>query len=144
MTTLLHSHDQPIFLHQIFKCMKKLFVFALFVLSLSATAFAQQAGMVGKWAGQFTNPDGSALKFTLTLSDNAYEFDMGMDGAPDLYGSYTSEGDQITIWNTRGASDCPDQKGVYKVTLDGDTATFTKVTDACPGRGTEPLVVKRM
>ena len=124
--------------------MKKLFVFALFVLSLSATAFAQQAGMVGKWAGQFTNPDGSALKFTLTLSDNAYEFDMGMDGAPDLYGSYTSEGDQITIWNTRGASDCPDQKGVYKVTLDGDTATFTKVTDDCPGRGAEPLVVKRM
>lgn len=124
--------------------MKKLFVLALFALSLSVTVFAQQAGMVGKWAGQFTQEDGSALRFTLTLSDNTYEFDMGMDGAPDLYGSYTSEGDQITIWNTRGASDCPDQKGVYKVTLDGDTATFTKVTDACPGRGAEPLVVKRM
>lgn len=125
--------------------MKKLSFLALLLFALSAGAFAQQASVTGRWAGQFPNPDGTALKFTLTLTDKTYEFDMGMDGTADLTGSYTSQGDQITIWNTNGDSECPsDKKGVYKVTQNGDTATFTKVTDDCPGRGAEPLVVKRM
>lgn len=125
--------------------MKKLFFLSLLAFAFTATTNAQRTNIAGKWAGQFPNPDGTALKFTLTLTDNTYEFDMGMDGTTDLTGSYTSEGDQITIWNTSGESDCPsDQKGVYKVTQDGNTTTFTKVTDACPGRGAEPLVVKRM
>ena len=141
--TFLHSHDQPIFLHQIFKCMKKLFFLAL-LFSLSGTAFAQQAGMVGKWAGQFTNPDGTALKFTLTITDKTYHFDIGSDGTTDSSGEYTSAGDRITIWDTAGQNVCPsDQKGVYRYAVEGDMVTFTKVTDACPGRGNEPMVLKR-
>lgn len=125
--------------------MKKLFFLAL-LFSLSATAFAQQAGMVGKWAGQFTQEDGSALKFTLTITDNAYHFDFGADGTTDSSGAYTSDGgDKITIWDTAGQNTCPsDQKGVYTFALNGDTATVTKVSDACPGRGAAPMVLKRM
>jgi hypothetical protein len=125
--------------------MKKLFVLALFALSLSVTVFAQQPGMVGKWAGQFTQEDGSALRFTLTITDDAYHFDFGPDGVTDSSGAYTSDGDKITIWDTAGQNTCPsDQKGVYTFALDGDTATVTKVSDACPGRGAAPMVLKRM
>ena len=108
------------------------------------TAFAQS--LVGKWAGEFPGQNGQpALKFTLTITDNTYQFDMGMDGKVDVTGSYTSDGKQITIWDTAGENICPsDQKGVYAYTFDGDMATFTKVSDACAGRGDAPLVVKRM
>ena len=123
--------------------MKQLFVFAVLTF-LSATTFAQS--LVGKWSGEFPGQnDQPAVKFTLTITDNTYQFDMGMDGKVDVTGGYTSDGKQITIWDTAGENTCPsDQKGVYSYTFDGDMATFTKVTDACPGRGQGPLVVKRM
>ncbi|MCE7922740.1 MAG: hypothetical protein DYG98_06765 [Haliscomenobacteraceae bacterium CHB4] len=124
--------------------MKQSFVLSLLAFAFSATTSAQS--LVGKWAGEFPGQnDQPALKFTLTITENTYQFDMGMDGKVDVTGSYTSDGKQITIWDTAGENTCPpDQKGVYAFTLDGNTATFTKVSDACAGRGDAPLVVKRM
>jgi len=124
--------------------MKQSFFFVVTMLLFTTTSFAQS--LVGKWAGEFPGQNGQpALKFTLTITDNTYQFDMGMDGKADVTGSYTSDGKQITIWDTAGENTCPsDQKGVYAYTLNGDTATFTKVSDACPGRGDAPLVVKKM
>ncbi len=124
--------------------MKQSLFFVAFALLFTTTTFAQS--LVGKWAGEFPGQNGQpALKFTLTITDNTYQFDMGMDGKADVTGSYTSDGKQITIWDTAGENTCPsDQKGVYAYTLDGDTATFTKVSDACAGRGDAPLVVKKM
>jgi len=124
--------------------MKQSFFFIVFALLFTTTSFAQS--LVGKWAGEFPGQDGQpALKFTLTITENTYQFDMGMDGKADVTGGYTSDGKQITIWDTAGENTCPsDQKGVYSYTLSGDTATFTKVSDACAGRGDAPLVVKKM
>ena len=116
------------------------------MLFFATTVFTQQASLVGKWSGEFPGQNGQpALKFTLTITENTYQFDMGMDGKVDLTGSYTADDKQITIWDTAGENICPsDQKGVYAYTLNGDTVTYTKVSDACPGRGDAPLVVKRM
>lgn len=124
--------------------MKQSLFFVALALFFANTAFAQS--LVGKWAGEFPGQnDQPALKFTLTITENTYQFDMGMDGKVDVTGSYTSDGKQITIWDTAGENTCPsDQKGVYAYTFDGDTATFAKVSDACAGRGDAPLVVKRM
>lgn len=124
--------------------MKQSFFFIAFALLVTTNASAQN--LVGKWAGEFPGQDGqAAMKFTLTITENTYQFDMGMDGKADVTGSYTSDGTKITIWDTAGENTCPpDQKGVYAYTFSGDTATFTKVSDACEGRGAAPLVVKRM
>lgn len=134
--------------------MKKLFLLPLFLLALSATIFAQQdsndgqtaqASIVGKWAGEFPGPDGKPIVFTMTITQDTYTFDYGSDGAIDSNGAYTAYGDQVTVWDIAGKDICPsDQKGIYKFTIDGDTATFTKVKDDCPGRGDAPLVVKRL
>lgn len=124
--------------------MKQSIFFAAFTLLCSTTAFSQS--LVGKWGGEFPAQNGQpAMKFTLTIAESTYQFDMGMDGKVDVSGSYTSDSKQITIWDTAGENTCPaDQKGVYSYTVNGDTATFTKVSDACPGRGDAPLVVKKM
>jgi outer membrane lipoprotein-sorting protein len=127
-----------------FKCMKKLLLCALFLLTLTATAFTQRSAIMGKWTGAFAGPDGQSMKFTMVISDDTYQIDFGMDGTPDVTGAYTADGDQVTVWDTAGENICPsDQKGVYRYAVEGDMVTFTKVTDACPGRGNEPMVLKR-
>ena len=124
--------------------MKQSLFFVAFICAFSTTTFAQS--LVGRWAGEFPGQNGQpAVKFTLSISEHTYQFDMGMDGKVDVTGAYTTDGKQITIWDTAGENTCPsDQKGVYAYVLDGNSATFTKVSDACPGRGDAPLVVKRM
>jgi hypothetical protein len=124
--------------------MKQSLFFVAFTFFCATTAFTQS--IVGKWSGEFpAQNDQPAMKFTLTITESTYQFDMGMDGTVDITGSYTSDGKQITIWDTAGTNACPsDQKGVYAYTFSGDTATFTKVSDACAARGGEPLTVKKM
>lgn len=126
--------------------MKKLLVFALFSFLFTATAVAQSSAViVGKWQGEMPGQDGKPVPFSLTIAESTYQLDFGMDGKVDITGEYTSESDRVTIWDTAGENTCPsDQKGVYSFALDGDTLTFTKVTDTCPGRGDAPMVVKRM
>jgi hypothetical protein len=130
--------------------MKKLFFLPLFLLALFGSAFAQDAStsILGKWVGAFPGEDGQEMGFVMTITDATYEIDFDMDGTAELTGAYAAsdtDANQITIWDTAGEQTCPsDQKGVYKYVLDGDTVTFTKVTDACPGRGDAPMVLKRM
>ena len=126
--------------------MKRSFAALAFSLAFATAVLAQQSTIIGKWTGEFPGQNGQpAMKFSLTISDNAYQMDIGMDGTADITGAYTSDGKQITIWDTAGENICPsDQKGVYTFVRDGDTLTFTKVTDSCPGRGNAPLVVKKM
>ncbi len=124
--------------------MKQSIFFILFGVLLSTAGFSQS--LVGKWSGEFPGQNGQpAAKFTLSITENTYQFDIGSDGNADVTGGYTYDGKQITIWDTAGENTCPpDQKGVYTVTIAGDTATFTRVTDACAGRGDGPLVVRKM
>jgi len=129
-----------------FNFMKKLVFLASFMLALCAGAFTQEVGsIVGRWSGEVPGQDGKPVPFTMTITDATYEFDFGNDGRVDVTGAYTAKDNQVTVWDTMGENICPsDQKGVYSYVMDGDTVTFTKVTDACPGRGQEPLVLKRM
>lgn len=125
--------------------MKQSLFFVLSGLLITSATYAQS--LAGKWSGEFPGQNGQpATKFTLAISENTYQFDVGQDGKVDITGGYTYDGKQITIWDTAGENSCPpDQKGVYAVTLAGDMATFTKVTDACTGRGDgPPLVVRKM
>lgn len=130
-----------------FNFMKKLFLLPLFLLLLCGSVFSQSASIVGKWAGAFPGQDGQLLSFTMTITDNTYQIDFGSDGSADVTGAYQASGqDQITIWDTsKDENACPsDQKGVYKYAFNGDTVTFTKITDPCEGRGGEPMTLKRM
>ncbi|MCB0529473.1 MAG: hypothetical protein KDC65_13405 [Saprospiraceae bacterium] len=125
--------------------MKKFPLLFLFLLVYCAGVSAQTSVIIGKWSGSFPGEDGQTLNFSMTISDDSYQIDFGMDGRVDITGSYTADGDQVTVWDTAGENTCPsDQKGVYKYALDGDTLTFTQVKDDCPGRGSEPMVLKRM
>ena len=67
-------------------------------------------------------------------ADNTYAVDMGMDGSIDIKGTYKLDGNQITIQDDPG-SDCTG-KGVYTFAIEGDTLTFTEVSEACQNRGT--------
>lgn len=126
--------------------MKQSFSVLVFTMVFAAAVSAQQNSIIGKWTGEFPAQNGQpATKFSLIITDNSYQMDIGMDGVADITGAYTLDGQQITIWDTAGQNICPsDQKGVYAFVRDGDTLTFTKVTDACPGRGDAPLVVRKM
>lgn len=127
--------------------MKKIFFLPVFLIAFGISGFAQgEASIVGKWVGTFPGQDGQLMTFTMTITDDAYSFDFNGDGAADQSGSYTaSDGNQVTVWDTAGENICPaEKKGVYKYAFDGDTVTFTKVKDDCPGRGDEPMVLKRM
>lgn len=125
--------------------MKKLFLLPLFLFLFLGAAFSQQATIRGKWSGAFPGEDGQLMAFAMTITDSTYEFDFNGDGVAELTGSYIGKGNQITIWNTSADNECPaDKKGVYQYAFDGDNLTFTKVSDDCPGRGGEPLVLKRM
>lgn len=125
--------------------MKKLLFMSLVCLFFSATAFSQTSAIEGAWTGQVTGQDGQPVKVKMVITDNAYSLDFGMDGVVEINGSYLLDGDQVTVWDTDEKGGCPpDKKGVYKYAVVNDTVTFTKVTDACPQRGNEPLVLKRM
>lgn len=132
-----------------FSVMKKLFFLPLFLLFFCGSAFAQDnagGSFVGKWSGEFTGPDGKPVPYTMTITDAGYEFDFGNDGRLDIQGAYVVKDGQVTVWDTMGENICPtEQKGVYTYVFDGnDRVTFTKVSDECPGRGAEPLRLKRM
>ncbi len=125
--------------------MKKLVLPALLLFSLCGSGFAQS--ITGKWSGAFPGQDGQLVAFTMTITDKAYMLDFGSDGQVDITGGYIDNGGQVTIWDTAGENICPsDKKGVYQYSFDkaADTLTFTKVSDDCPERGGEPMVLKRM
>ncbi|MCB9314588.1 MAG: hypothetical protein H6574_16060 [Lewinellaceae bacterium] len=131
--------------------MKKLFFLPVLLLVYCGSAFAQDDAVnsiVGTWSGEFKDAEGKSMPFTMKITDKTYEFDFDGDGKADLVGGYTSSGsDQITIWNTTDdeSAGCPsDQKGVYQYFFVGTSLSFNKVSDDCPGRGDEPLVLKRL
>lgn len=125
--------------------MKKSLLSALLLLAFSFTGFSQTA-FAGDWVGESKMPDGQVVKFKMSISQDGYEVDMGMKGKVDVVGKHVTEGNRVTVWDVSGEFACPsDQKGVYTYALDGDTLTFTKVSDPCEGRGSDDvLVLKRM
>ena len=81
--------------------------------------------VVGTW----TNPVGTVW----TIKPNGtFEADITTDGKRDLWGTYTVNGDQMTMQRKGGlnAKGCQGP-GIYKFTRDGDSLTFTLVSDRC-------------
>lgn len=115
--------------------MKMLVKVVALICCFSASSLMAQS-VVGDWKHLFSSPDGD---FPLTLSfgeDGTYSVDMGQDGSTELKGSYTVKGDQITMQDTEGEMMC-DQKGIYSFKVEGKSMVFTRIEDACEGRGAE-------
>ena len=87
--------------------------------------------VVGVWSKQIGDSD----KRKLTLrSNNSYQLDR-----PQVFGNYSIQNDQISLFDTAGPDACPENPGVYKFELGGfgffvATLTLTLVSDPCSGR----------
>lgn len=90
-------------------------------------------------AGHWTNSLGTVW----TLSDNGtFDVDLNNDGKRDAWGSYTVEGNTITLDGTGGVAPkgCKG-KGVYHFARGTDTLRFTLVHDACKLRVKNVMLV---
>ena len=95
--------------------------------------FAQN--VVGTWNTSLPGPDGNMVSFSVKMdADGKYEVDLMKDGTIDIKGTYSLDGDKMTIQDTGGANAC-DGKGVYTVAVTGNSLTMTRVSDSCQGRG---------
>lgn len=91
--------------------------------------------VVGTWTNQLGTV--WAIK-----RDGTFQVDLMHRGNVDVLGNYTIDGDTITLKEVRGPQVpklCKDD-GVYKFIRDGDTLTFTKVSDKCKLREKNLLV----
>jgi hypothetical protein len=99
------------------------------VVLLGGCALFQESGqnaLVGTW----TNPLGTvwALK-----ADGTFQVSLTKSHRVDVWGKYTVAGDTMTIQESHGSHTPRACKGqaIYKFQRDGDSLTFTKVSDKC-------------
>ena len=108
----------------------------LFRIVLAATALvllagcamfqgSEQSALVGNW----TNSLGTVW---IIRADGTFDVDLKHHGKRDAWGTYTVEGDQVTLQRTGGVNPkgC-DGPGVYKFNRADDTLQFTLVSDKC-------------
>ena len=96
-----------------------------------------QDPLVGDWKTMIPGDQGQMVPMKVSIkADGTYALDFGMDGTVDINGAYQRNGDDMTIWDVSGQTDC-DKKGVYKVAIasDGKSYSMTRVSDECQGRG---------
>ncbi len=81
--------------------------------------------VVGTWTNSF------GTLWTLN-SNGTFDVDLNHNHKRDAWGTYTVEGDTITLVGTGGiaSADCKGT-GVYRFTRGGDTLRFRRVHDAC-------------
>lgn len=89
----------------------------------------------GSWKMTMPGPDGTELVVLLTLDNGKYQGDLGNDGQIDVSGTYTLNGDQITLQDdpTNSTNPC-EEPGTYTITIDGDQMTMTLESDTCNRR----------
>jgi hypothetical protein len=95
---------------------------------LGGCAMFQESGrsaLVGTW----TNSLGTVWA---VRADGTFDVDLKHHGRRDAWGTYTVQGDQITLQRTGGVrpKGC-EGPGVYKFKRTGDTLQFTLVSDKC-------------
>jgi Family of unknown function (DUF5640) len=96
---------------------------------LAGCAMFQESGqpaLVGTW----TNSLGTVWAIN---ADGTFQVDLTHHGKVDVWGKYTVAGDTMTILEAHGSKTPKSCKGEasYKFKRDGDTLTFTKVSDRC-------------
>jgi len=89
----------------------------------------------GTWKLTMTTPDGQEMVASLTFKDGAFEGDFMMDGEIDVAGSYSMEGDEITIQDDGETSENPCvEPGTYSVVMSDSGMNLTLVEDDCGQR----------
>ncbi len=85
-----------------------------------------QNSLVGTWTNQLGTV--WALK-----ADSTFQVALNNSNRPSIWGKYTVTANTLTIKESRGSHTPKSCKGegVYNFTRDGDTLTFTKVSDKC-------------
>src|SRR5690242_18088222 len=106
---------------------------SIFATALFATTTALAAASSAS-AADF--PGGSYTMQGVTLNfDGNGHFRGSQKDAVKVEGDYAVSGDQMTFTDTSGPWACPPkQSGTYRWKSDGDTLTFSKVSDACKDR----------
>ena len=75
-------------------------------------------------------------------TDGTFQVSLGRSHRLDVWGTYTVAGDTMTIQEAHGVPAPKSCKtaATYKFNRDGDTLTFTKVSDKCKLRETYMLL----
>lgn len=98
-------------------------------------SFSNDVDPTGTWKMTIMDPDGNAIAVSLTFEDGTYKSDIGMDGSIDIEGTYTLNGDQITLTDKPDSSPMAcKEEGVYKISITGNKLSFSTVSDNCMGR----------
>jgi hypothetical protein len=99
---------------------------------------AKASPVVGTWANRI------GTVWTIK-EDGTFDVDLTRDGKRDTWGSYTVEGDAMTIndLNPKMSKTCPGP-GVYRFQRNGAELTFTLVSDACKLRKANILLGWRL
>lgn len=106
--------------------------FALVIVSLAlVTGCAMfpekgESALVGTW----TNPIGTVWAIK---ADGTFEVSLSKGQHVDIFGKYSATGDTLNIEESHGLRQPKSCRGpaTYKFSRNGDTLTFTKVSDKC-------------
>ncbi len=103
--------------------------------------FIPNANIVGSWIIQA----GSRSYTIIFDSDNTYAIDFGSDGSKEVTGTYSFADGKMTMKDISGPMKCErDSGGMYRVSINGNEATFTLISDNCKGRkGLNGATLKR-
>ena len=116
--------------------MKNLKFLFVLLLAFPISIFAQS--VEGNWKVTFPTQDGKTMDALLIIDANGtYTVDLGMDGNVNVEGTYTMDGDKMTIQDIKGEQAClgDGTAGVYTITVDDKSLVMTRVNDPCEGRG---------
>lgn len=111
-------------------------ILATSILVLCSISFAVDPS--GTWKMTMEDPEGNEMVASVTFADGTYQGDFGMDGTIEVQGTYTIDGDQLTMQDDvekTTAAAC-ENAGSYTVSIDGDAMSLSLVSDACEGRST--------
>lgn len=113
--------------------MKKMIVFAgLFCLALTVSQIHAQSINNRNWMAPFGDPINDTLTFHVN-SDSS--FVTNSHGDVIIRTSCSINHDTLTIEDQgSGEHECPNAKGVYKISLSGNTMSLTTISDDCDGR----------
>jgi hypothetical protein len=106
----------------------RVILIAVFSAILCACATHRRSGL-DSVAGAWTNRLGTL--WTLN-SRGTFDVDLNDDGTRDAWGTYTVDGDMITIMGTGGMTPkgC-NGNGVYRFNRSRNTLRFTRISDEC-------------
>lgn len=101
---------------------------------LCAPLFMNAQDFIGTWKWDAPGQDGQMVPCSITFNaDGTLEMDFAMDGQIETKGTFTHEGNVITIIETEGGP-CVNKKGTYKLAVSGDTVTPEMVSEECDER----------